>query len=338
MVTIKQIAETAGVSSSTVSRILNDDTSLSVSSATRQAVLETAHKLKYVKRRKDTSMKKVCHVAVITVFSEAREATDAYWRQIYLSIEKHARQIGVVIDDVIRMAQGIDQQTIAAYDAIIILGDISQQAIFTIKQMNPHLVLVDSKAHDDDIDVVEPEMTKMTAKILDDFYAAGRRHIGFIGGTNELFELDGTTKGSAADVRETVYQQWIAAHQLTPYSYTGAWHVETGSQGATALLDDEPDIDALLVASDPIAIGAINALKMRGLEPGKDIDIVSFDNLELAAYLVPALTTVDLKPEILGQQALIQACDLAQNKRDWAVWTTIPSRLIYRETLTSTKK
>ena len=58
MVTIKQIAETAGVSSSTVSRILNDDTSLSVSSATRQAVLETAHKLKYVKRRKDTSMKK----------------------------------------------------------------------------------------------------------------------------------------------------------------------------------------------------------------------------------------------------------------------------------------
>lgn len=44
MVTIKQIAETAGVSSSTVSRILNDDTSLSVSSATRQAVLETAQR------------------------------------------------------------------------------------------------------------------------------------------------------------------------------------------------------------------------------------------------------------------------------------------------------
>ena len=338
MVTIKQIAETAGVSSSTVSRILNEDTTLSVSSATRQAVLETAHKLKYIKRSKAVPVKKTCHIAVITVFSEAREATDAYWRQIYLSIEKHARQLGIVIDDVIRISQGIDQQAIAAYDAVIILGDVSQQAIFTIKQMNPRLVLVDSKAHYDDIDVVEPEMATMTAKILADFYAAGRRRIGFIGGINDLFELDGTTQSVAADVRETAYQQWMTSHQLTPHSYTGAWHVETGSQGATALLDADPELDALLVASDPIAIGAMNALKLRGLEPGKDIGLVSFDNLELAAYLVPALTTVDLRPEVLGQQALEQAYELAKNKRDWAIWTTIPSRLVYRETLTATEK
>lgn len=338
MVTIKQIAETAGVSSSTVSRVLNGDTTLSVSSTTRQTVLDTARKLNYIKRSKNIATDPVCHVAVLTVFSEAREATDVYWRQIYLSIVKHARQIGVVIDDVIRMAQGIDPQTIASYDAVIILGDISQSAIFAIKQMNARLVLVDGKAHYDDIDVVEPEMAKMTAQILDDFYTAGRRRIGFIGGTNDLFELDGTTKDIASDIRARVYQQWIAAHRLTAYSYAGAWHVETGSKGATALLDQEPQIDALLVASDPIAIGAMNTLKMRGLEPGKDIDIVSFDNLELAAYLVPALTTVDLKPEALGQQALEQAYDLAKNKREWAVWTTIPSRLIYRETLTMKKE
>lgn len=333
MVTIKQIAAAASVSPSTVSRVLNGDTTLSVSATTRQKVFDTAQALNYVKRSKNTTVAQDYHVAVITVFSEAREATDAYWRQIYLSIERHARRIGVVIDDVIRMTQGIEQQTIAAYDAVIILGDISQSALLAIKQMNSRLVLVDGKTYADDIDVVEPEMAKITTQILDDFYTAGRRQIGFIGGINELFELDGTTNGQAADVRATVYEQWVAAHQLRAHSFSGAWHVETGRQGAMALLDAQPRIDALLVASDPIAIGAMNALKMRGLEPGKDIDLVSFDNLELAAYLVPALTTVDLKPAALGQQALEQAYDLAQGKRDWAIWSTIPSQLIYRETL-----
>lgn len=73
-------------------------------------------------------------------------------------------------------------------------------------------------------------------------------------------------------------------------------------QGAISLLGKEHNIDALLVASDPIAIGAINALKSENLEPGIDIDVVSFDNVELSSYLVPALTTVDLNPAALGRK------------------------------------
>ena len=126
--------------------------------------------------------------------------------------------------------------------------------------------------------------------------------------------------------------EWMSLHQLQPQSYIGDWRPETGSQGTIKLLAEGNIIDALVVASDPIAIGAISILKNYGLEPGKDIDIVSFDNLDIVAYIVPSLTTVELNPLALGKTALAQAIELSSVEHDWTNWTTIPSSLKYRET------
>ncbi len=332
MVTIKQIATATGVSSSTVSRVLNSDMTLSVSDNTRQKVIDTAKQLNYIKKAKKNEKQKAIHICVLTVFSESREARDTYWRQIYMGIEKAAYQSGVLIDEIIRIDQGVDAMLLGSFDAVIILGNISEEAITKIREINHNIVLVDSTVHYNDVTAVNPELSQMTYRILDELYGNGRRHIGFIGGDNDVLELDGTSKSKINDPRFDSYHEWMSLKQLQPQSFIGDWRPETGSQGTVKLLADGNIIDALVVASDPIAIGAISILKNYGLEPGKDIDIVSFDNLDIVAYIIPPLTTVELSPLALGKTALAQAIELSSAEHDWTNWTTIPSSLKYRET------
>ena len=337
MVTIKDIAAATDVSASTVSRVLNQDMTLSVSDETRRKVIDTAQRLNYVKKPKKEVTAQTLHIAVLTVFSETRESNDSYWRQIYLSIVQAAHERGIVVDEVIRINQGLKLADFAQYDAIIVLGDMTPNAVKRLQQINNCIVLVDAKDHYHDIDAVNPELRLMTVRILNELYQAGRQKIGFIGGINDLTALDGTTTTNLEDVRSEIYEDWSKRHDITPHFHTGTWHAETGSLGATKLLEEEPQLDALLVASDPIALGAINALKLQGIEPGKDIDVVSFDNLELASYLVPALTTVELNPSAIGKTALNQAYELAKGERSWPIWSTIPSQLHYRETFKKNK-
>lgn len=332
MVTIKEIAEATNVSASTVSRVLNRDMSLSVSDETRLKVIDTAQRLNYVKKTKKEDIKNKLHIAVLTVFSEARESNDLYWRQIYLSIVQSAHEYGIMVDEVIRIDQGLKLTDFSNFDAIIVLGDIAAKSLKQLQKINKYIVLVDAKDHYEDIDAVNPELKEMTLRILDELYQAGCQKIGFIGGTNELTTFEGTTLNTTEDIRSEIYQEWSLRNNKKPYLYTGPWHAETGSLGASILLEEEPQLDALLVASDPIALGAINALKIKGIEPGKEIAVASFDNLELASYLLPALTTVELNPAEIGKTALDQAYQLANRKRTWTVWSTIPSFLKYRET------
>lgn len=180
MVTIKQIALETDVSSSTVSRVLNNDLTLSVSDETRRKIIDAAQRLNYTKKHKKSISKKLIHIAVLTVFSEIREASDAYWRQIYLSIEQNAQDQNIIVDEIIRINQGINIADFATYDAIIILGDMTQKAVNQLQKINERIVLVDAKTRYETIDSVNPELRLMTTRILDEFYQAGRRHIGFI--------------------------------------------------------------------------------------------------------------------------------------------------------------
>ncbi|QBR47506.1 LacI family DNA-binding transcriptional regulator [Leuconostoc kimchii] len=327
MVTIQQIAEETGLSSSTVSRILNNDQTLSVRDTTRQLVFEVATKHHYTKK-----IKKNIKIGVITTFSEMRENHDAYWRQIYLGIQSEARQHNITIDEIMRLDKKTRLSQFRQFDALIALGELSSNAVQEIKAANQRLVLVDAKKHYQNVDAVDPELTNMTIRILDELYQSGRHHIGFIGGINDLIEMDGSTSTSERDLRYVAYKQWTSQHQLNEYVYEGSWQAETGNLGAKHLLTEQPQIDALLIASDPIAIGALNKIKTSGLEPGKDIDVVSFDDLDLVKYLVPALTSVDLKATEMGKTALNRAVELVTEIDSWTVWSTIPSALEYRET------
>ena len=88
--------------------------------------------------------------------------------------------------------------------------------------------------------------------------------------------------------------------------------------------------DAFLYASDELALGGYRAFSESGIQVGKDISIVSIDNLPYASYLTPPLTTVALNMAFLGKTAAM-ALDSQIRGRDYPLTFYTPVELIERE-------
>ncbi|MFT9266386.1 LacI family DNA-binding transcriptional regulator [Oenococcus sp.] len=329
-VTIKEIAKLAAVSPGTVSRILNSDPTLSVTESTRKRVKQIAGKLNYENNR-EQRRKSVATIAVVTSMSEQREVDDPYWRSVHQGIKQAAKQSRVTIAGIFRLTDGLKDIDLSQYSAVIVTGDLSISAIRQIKKINPNLVLVDSRDRLADIDSVNPDLAEMTERILNEFKQSGRQRIAFIGGINERIDLDGQIKNRSKDPRTIAYEKWMSQQQLESNEILGGWSSAAGVDAVKALLQQNKPCDALLIASDVIAIGAIKALQESGLIIGTDLVLASFDDLDTAAYLSPSLTSVNLPQHALGASAVSQASELAQSSRTWTKWVTIPSRLIYRD-------
>ncbi|MDR3190110.1 MAG: LacI family DNA-binding transcriptional regulator [Lactobacillaceae bacterium] len=328
MATIRDIAQLANVSAGTVSRVLNNDPTMSVTADTRQRITQLAKELNYQTRQQKNAPLAAKSIALLMSHSIERENDDDYWRYIKQGIFEAAAMQNLSIDYTARLTDGIDPNVIRPFDAVIITGPVAEASIRQLKAINPNIVLVDSGTAYDDINQVSPNLSFMMNRILDELTSAGRKHIAFIGGFNELVDLHGQQEEIAEDIRTTTYVRWCQQHNNPPMLKLVSWDPQNGAQAANELLNQFPTIDAIVVASDPLAVGVMNVLNEAQLA----ISVVSFDDLELVKYMIPALTTVHLPQIELGKAALKLASDLATGERDWITWEILPTTLIYRDT------
>ena len=99
-----------------------------------------------------------------------------------------------------------------------------------------------------------------------------------------------------------------------------------------------PRPTAIIVASDPMAVGVYKALNEYGLKIPEDISVVSFDDIQMAQFMTPALSSVKMKAEEMGQMSV----ELAKNKllgvRTMPVRVICKSELILRESIADKKR
>ena len=111
----------------------------------------------------------------------------------------------------------------------------------------------------------------------------------------------------------------------------GKWSPETGLHFGQQIAQMNPRPTAIVVASDPMAVGVYKALAEAGLS--KDVSVVSFDDIEMAQFMTPALSSVKMKAEEMGQMSV----ELAKNKilgvRTMPVRVVCGSELIIRESI-----
>jgi LacI family transcriptional regulator len=93
------------------------------------------------------------------------------------------------------------------------------------------------------------------------------------------------------------------------YAIEGAFTRDGGYEATQRLLAGHPAVTAIFVTADVMAIGALAALRDAGRRVPEDISVVGFDDLPICADLVPALTTVRVDPEGLGEQAMRMVVD-----------------------------
>ena len=302
MATIKDIAQAAGVSPATVSRVLNYDKSMSVSDETRKKIFDIAEQLNYQKsKRQKKTLPQTHRIAIVEWYTELEELDDLYYYSIRLGIEKKAQELGY---DIVRIFNNDSLSQLEQIDGIIAIGKFSSKQVKELEQYSPALVFVDSDTLDQGHSCVTTDFEHAVTHVLDHFLEQGIREIGMIAGREET--TDGTI--SLDDPRLACFYRYLSDKGLYQPAYvkTGKFSSESGYQLMKELINQQNEQmpKAFFIASDALTVGALRALQEAGIAVPQDVQIISFNDTSIAKYVYPPLSTVTVFTEEMGKQAL----------------------------------
>ncbi|MEH6993780.1 LacI family DNA-binding transcriptional regulator [Neobacillus drentensis] len=327
MATIKDIAEKAGYSTSTVSRVLNNDQSLSVSDETRERIYEVAEELNY---RKKTLRLLVKNIAFLYWLTDIEELEDVYFKTMRIELEKMARLFNVELITY-KINDGIHQIP-DSIEGFIAVGTFSDKELTYLRSITSNGVFLDTSPDPNHFDSVRPDLPQITRKTVDFLMGKGHLEIGFIGGTYHNPNND----EDEMDLRERVFRRYMESKGLLkdPYVFHGrGFSVDTGyslmKRAIKQLGDQLPT--AFFVAADPIAVGCLQALNEHGIAIPNRVSIVSINNISVAKYVSPPLTTFHIDMREICKNGIQLLLEQVVEKRKLVKTLYIGSELVVRK-------
>jgi LacI family transcriptional regulator len=337
MATIKDIAEQANVSPATVSRILNNDQTLSVTDETRKRVLEAAGKLNYKISRKKSDRQAETHQIGIVLTKD--ETVDPYFLSIRNGVESICEQFSLNIAAIFTVGKGhISPAVMSGLDGLIVLGNVEVSDLKEIYYENGNIVFVDYCPDGKDFDVVISDFEAATHEVMEYLLSIGHSDIAYIGGRKVIKHISSDQSFEEVDIRERVYETIMKEKGLYDPELVllGEFGPTSGYQLMKRLLERKTLPTAVVTGSDPMALGAFRALHEAGIKVPEEISVISFDDIEAAAYLNPALSTVKIHTEEMGKIAVRLLSERIKG-RTIPLKVVLPTELVLRESV-SVKK
>ena len=331
MTTIKDIAKLAGVSIATVSRVLNFDEKLTVTDSTKQRIFEAAEELNYVKKTEKKIKKSTYRVALANWYTEKEEVLDPYYLSIRMAIEKKCASENI---EVVKLASFFSTY-IKEVDGIIAIGKFGKMELEKLKIVSERIVFVDSSPESEFYDSVVCDLNYATKSILDYLEELGHKNIGFISG---IEYVNGGTE-IFIDRRERTYKEEMRARKIEVRDklYIGEFTPQSGYELMKKALQDKNNVTAYIVANDSMAIGAYRAISEAGLKIPEDISVVSYNDNITSQFIVPALTTVKIHMEFMGETAVNLMIEKLKDGRTISKKVVIPTKLIKRDSCWSVR-
>jgi len=325
MATIKDIAAAANVSAAAVSRILNNDETLNVSPETRQKVLDTAKALHYVKRNKP-AVKSAFTLGIVQWFSSQQELEDSYYLLIRQGIEDYCLAHNIQI---IRTYKSDVNYSEALKDAdcMICIGKFSQEEIDSLVQLNDSILFLDMPVDDPDITTITMDFKDAVNQVMDYLTRLGHREIGFLTGQEYVDE-----DTLYPDYRKELFISYCERNGLhyQPYLKEGQFQIDSGYNMMCELIDADTLPTAVFAASDPIAMGAIKALMEHGLSVPGDVSVIGFDDISIAKFTMPPLTTVHAPAYHMGNYGASILHHIVKEHLGTAMKIQLPCKLVIR--------
>jgi len=323
MATIKDIAQLAGVSPATVSRVLNYDEKLSVGMETKQKIFEAAEHLNYKKHHKNLASEKQT-IKLIQWYDTQEELEDLYYLSIRLGIEKKAEEANIRL-----IKETWDAISEQSADGTIALGKFDEEQLKELKRTQENLLLVDSDGTRFGIDSLVVDFESSLRLVMDHFLQEEVKQLVMIAGK----EYTKQHRTPVTDPRTAIFQKLISEEKnLTGKIIEADFSVEAGYQAVHDFLLQEKELpDALFAANDALAIGALKAIKEAGLTIPQDISVIGFNDISVAKYVSPPLSTVKVYTEWMGELAVETLTQLIHSTAPVARKITIATELILRE-------
>lgn len=330
MATIKDIAKLANVSSATVSRILNEDATLSVMEETRIAVFEAAAALGYNKKERKKN-KETMSIGLIHWYTLQQEMEDPYYASLRCGVEEYCQRHHIRI---IRVFQN-DSDIVSALEGVqglVCIGKFTAQECKAFAHICHNIIFLDMCIKASEYTSISLDFYQAVHMVLDEIVANGHRRVAFLTGK------EGMKDGSVhSDERKTAFIEYAQKHNLIyePYLKEERFSLESGYAMMRDILKQERVYPtAVFCASDPIALGAMRAIAEHGLSIPSDISVVGFDNITTATFTTPPLTTVYAPAYDMGEYGvslLYEKTMRVQAKTPLMI--KLPCVLVKRETL-----
>jgi LacI family transcriptional regulator len=303
--TQRQIAEEAGVSRTTVSLVLNDVPGVRVSPETRQRILKVAQRLNYYPDAAARTLVsgRTSTIGFVLCQSPNRIFADAFLPEVLRGVGDAVQEDGFrvlihSVEDVTAPEAYIGLVREKQTDGIILSGPRSDdRQLLQLKAEDFPVVLL-GQLPGSGIPFADVDNAGAAKQAVDHLIGLGHRRIGMI--TNAPLAY------TAARDRLTGYRQAMeeaALDYVEELVRTGDFREESGHEAMNSLLDLTQPPTAVFVASDLVTFGAMLAIKQRGLTIPDDVALVGFDDVRLAHYVNPPLTTVRLPAYGLGYRA-----------------------------------
>lgn len=326
------VAKMAGVSRTTVSFVLNNVPGVSISSPTRLRVLDAAKSLNYhpdVAGRKLASGKSNT-IGLVLLQSPEQVFADAFLIKVVLGVEGAAAQQGFHV-----LVKPVEPADHSAYerlihenyvDGILLSGPRldDQEVIRLHGQMVPIMLM--GQLPDSNIPCVDINAVAGAAIVVRHLIEQGHSRIAMI--TNAPLTY------TSAQQRRAGYHQALNEAGLEinkAFLREGNYTPASGSAAMLELLNLTPRPTAVFVASDVVAMGAMQAIKRAGLQIPQDVAVVGFDDVPLAEYYDPPLTTVRLPAYGLGWAAGDRLVRMIQGERLQESHLFLESELVIRQ-------
>ena len=304
MATIKEIAEIVGVSSAAVSRVLNYDEGISVSEETREAIFATAEKIGY---KKKVIYPKIENVALLYFTDNEDELEDVFYRGVREEVIKQAKKMNIRLQIYDRR----DGMSVIPRDlnAFIAVGWLTRKEINQLYKICPRGVFIGTSPDEKLFDAVRPNMDSFVTQMVDYFVEKGHKKIGFIGGSDRNID----TGKPSMDIREWSFRQSVAYYHCLEEEYiliSEKFTVDEGYRMGKELLKKSSLPTALCIASDTLAVGVLQALNEKGIQVPEQMALFSINDVNIAKYLSPPLTTIHIDSPCICETAL----DLLRNR------------------------
>jgi len=327
---IKEVALKAGVSIATVSRVINDKGPVAVE--TRQRILTAIEQLRYVPhgaaRSLITNQTDTIGVLLPDLYGE-------FFSEVIRGIDLAARRSGhhvlisgfhsdrAEIEAVLRALRG-------RVDGLIVLSpDVDAQGLRrNLPETLPVVLLntrINGRADGAAFDAINVDNHGGAFAMVRHLAALGHRRIALIRGPAENADALERLRG---------YRAALRTEGLAPspeLEIPGDFSEESGYRAGERLLALEPRPDAVFAANDSMAIGCLFALREAGVEVPRDVALAGFDDIPIARYVTPQLSSVHVPIAELGTRAMERLLHAVEHRNEHERrQETVPTTLVVR--------
>ncbi len=296
--TIKDIARKSGYAVGTVSRVLNghpdvsDEARAKIMAVVRETGFQPNDNARHLKQRGGREVAVIVKGAGNLLFAAILEEMQAR-----IKAQDCAAAVYYLDEDDDEVEQAIRVSRELKPQGIIFLGGDRDNFRRGFDQVKQPSVLVTTRADTlgfPNLSSVSTDDMEGAAQAMGLLLDAGHREIGIIGGVSCVVS---PAMGCNISQLRLIGCQRAFSQRGLPFdpehqSYVARYSMEGGREGAQALLERLPGLTAIFAMSDVMAIGALRAIRDRGLRVPEDVSVMGYDGIEQAAYCVPRLATV----------------------------------------------